>query len=181
GGLVGHRRVVFLDVDVRVCVRTRLVVEHEGVAADAGHDPGCAGRDLELAAVGRPAAVLRDRLGDDPRGRVGREMDGLRAGVLVLAAARDGDRDDVRAGALAAQVDARVLDRLARAGVRVDPLDLRVLVRVGALGHEVVDVVRPVLDGGVADLRAGQGDDLDDGDVEGVGGIDRGGAALDVV
>ena len=57
----------------------------------------------------------------------------------------------------------------------------RVLVRVGALGDEVVDVVRPVLDGRVADLRAGQRDDLDDRHVERVGGVDRRRAALDVV
>ena len=52
---------------------------------------------------------------------------------------------------------------------------------MGALGHEVVDVVRPVLDGRVADLGALLGDDLDDRHVERVGGIDRGRAALDVV
>ncbi len=108
-------------------------------------------------------------------------MDGLRARVLVLALAGDGDADDVRRGALAAQVDRRELDRLARAGVGVDPLDRAVLVRVGTLGHEVVDVVAPVLDGRVADLGAGQGDDLDDGGVEGIGRVDRGRAALDVV
>jgi hypothetical protein len=49
------------------------------------------------------------------------------------------------------------------------------------LGDEVVDVVRPVLDGRVADLRAGQGDDLDDRRMERVGRVDRGRAALDVV
>ena len=37
-GLVGHRRVVFLDVDVRVRVAAALVVEHQRVAADAGDD-----------------------------------------------------------------------------------------------------------------------------------------------
>jgi len=52
---------------------------------------------------------------------------------------------------------------------------------VGPLGDEVVDVVRPVLDGRVANLRARQGDDLDDRGMETVGRVDRGGAALDVV
>ena len=63
----------------------------------------------------------------------------------------------------------------------VDPLDARVLVRVGALGDQVVDVVRPVLDGRVADLRVGQRDDLDDRDVERVRRVDGRRAALDVV
>ena len=84
-------------------------------------------------------------------------------------------------GVLAAEVDRGELHGLARAGVGVDPLDRRVLVGVGPLRDEVVDVVRPVLDRRVADLRAGQRDDLDDGRVERVGRVDRGGAALDVV
>ena len=53
--------------------------------------------------------------------------------------------------------------------------------RVRPLGHEVVHVVRPVLDRRVADLRAGQGDDLDDRRVQRVGRVDRRRAALDVV
>ena len=52
---------------------------------------------------------------------------------------------------------------------------------VGPLRHQVVDVAAPVLDRRVADLRAGQRDHLDDGGVERVGRVDRGGAALDVV
>jgi hypothetical protein len=65
--------------------------------------------------------------------------------------------------------------------IRVDPLDRGVGMGVGPLGHEVVDVVRPVLDRGVADLRARQGDDLHDRGVERVRGVDGRSAALDVV
>ena len=54
-------------------------------------------------------------------------------------------------------------------------------VGVGPLGDEVVDVVRPVLDRGVADLRAGQRNDLHHRSVESIRGVDRGGTALDVV
>ena len=179
GGLVGHRRVVFLDVDVRVRVASADVVEHQCVAADARDDVGGARRDLELTAVGRPAAVLRHGLADDPRAGVGSQVDGLGARVLVLALAGDRHADDVGRGALAAQVDRRELDRLARAGVGVDPFDRRVLVRVGPLGHEVVDVVRPVLDRGVADLRTRQRNDLDDGHVERIGGVDGRRAVMD--
>ena len=57
----------------------------------------------------------------------------------------------------------------------------RVLVRVGALGDEVVHVVRPVLDRRVADLGLRQRDDFHDGRVERIGGVDRRRAALDVV
>ena len=79
------------------------------------------------------------------------------------------------------QVDRRVLHRQLRAEVAVDPLHRRVLVRDGALGDEVVDVVRPVLDRRVAHPRARLGDDLDDRRVQRVGRVLRGGAALDVV
>src|SRR3712207_8719123 len=50
-----------------------------------------------------------------------------------------------------------------------------------ALGDEVVDVVRPVLDGRVAHAGVLLDDDLDDRGVQRVGLVDRRGAALDVV
>ena len=83
--------------------------------------------------------------------------------------------------AVAEQPDRRVLHRQLRAEVPVDPLHRRVLVGDGALGDEVVDVVRPVLDRRVAAAAALLDDDLDDGRVQRVGRVDRRGAALDVV
>jgi hypothetical protein len=53
------------------------------------------------------------------------------------------------------QVDRRVLHRELRAEVAVDPLDGRVALGDRALGHEVEDVVRPVLHGRVADAAPG--------------------------
>ena len=91
------------------------------------------------------------------------------------------DREDLPVGALAHQVDRGVLHRQLGADVAVDPLDGRVLVGDGPLGDQVVHVVRPVLDGRVADAGARLGDDLDHGAVQRVGGVDGGGAALDVV
>src|SRR5436189_2825438 len=108
GGLVGHRRVVFLDVDVWIRVAPADVVEHQGVAADAGDDVGRARRDLQMAAVRRPATVLRDGLRDDAGAGVRGEVDGFRAGVLVLALAGDRDADDVGGRVLATEIDRRV-------------------------------------------------------------------------
>ena len=51
----------------------------------------------------------------------------------------------------------------------------------GALGDQVVDVVRPVLDGRVPAARVLLHDDLDDRAVQRVRRVDRRGAALDVV
>ncbi len=79
------------------------------------------------------------------------------------------------------QVDRRVLHRQFRAEVAVDPLHRRLFVRDSALGDEVEDVLRPVLDRRVADPRALLGDDLDHRGVQRVAGVDRRRAALDVV
>ena len=108
-------------------------------------------------------------------------VDDLAAGVLVLALAGEGDREDLAVGALAEQVDRRVLHGQLRAEVAVDPLHRRVLLGDRALGDQVEDVLGPVLDRRVADARARLGDDLDHRGVQRVGRVDRRRAALDVV
>ena len=137
--------------------------------------------DLDQAAVGGPAAAAGHRLGDDRARRVRRAVHHLGAGVLVLALAGEGDGQRLAAGVLAHQVDGRVLHRDLGADVAVDPLHRRALLAGGALGDQVVDVVRPVLDGRVAAAGALLHDDLHDRAVQRVGGVDRRGAALDVV
>jgi hypothetical protein len=82
---------------------------------------------------------------------------------------------------LAEQVDRRVLHRDLRTDVAVDPLHHGVLVGRRALGDEVVDVGRPVLDRRVSYARALLGDDLDHGGVQRVGRVDRCRAPFDVV
>ena len=108
-------------------------------------------------------------------------MDDLAARVLVLALAGERDREDLAARALAEQLDRRVLHRQLRAEVAVDPLHHGVLVGDRTLGHEVVDVVGPVLDRRVAAAAALLDDDLDDRRVQRVARVDRRRAALDVV
>src|SRR5581483_6713813 len=108
-------------------------------------------------------------------------VDHLAARVLVLPGAGEGDRQDLAVRLGAEQVDGRVLHRELRAQVAVDPLHRRALLGDGALGDQVVDVVRPVLDRRVADVGARLADDLDHRRMQRVGRVDRGGAALDVV
>ncbi len=108
-------------------------------------------------------------------------MDGLAAGVLVLALAGERDRQDLAVRTLAEQPDRRVFHRELGPQVPVDPLHGGALVGDGALGDEVVDVVRPVLDRRVAAARVLLDDDLDDRGVQRVGRVDRRGATLDVV
>src|SRR5690606_6443426 len=106
--------------------------------------------DLHQSAVGGPAAAPGHRLGDDGGGGVRRAVHHLGAGVLVLALSGEGDGQGLALGVLAHQVDRRVLHGDLGADVAVDPLHGGALVGDGTLGDQVVDVVRPVLDGRVA-------------------------------
>ena len=115
------------------------------------------------------------------RRRVRRGVDHLGAGVLVLAGTGEGHRQRLAGGALAEQVAGGVLHGDLGADVAVDPLHPAALVHGGPLGHQVVDVVGPVLDGRVADVGVLLHDDLDDRGVQRVAAVDRRGAALDVV
>src|SRR6185295_1433247 len=111
GRLVADVDVVLADADRRVGVRAALLVEQQRVADDLRLGAVRALGDLEQAAVRRAPAVLRDRLGEDVRRRVRRGVDDLAAGVLMLAVARERDREDLTMGALAHQVDRGVLHR----------------------------------------------------------------------
>ena len=108
-------------------------------------------------------------------------MDHLGAGVLVLARAGVGHREDLARRLGPDHVDGRVLHRQAGADVAVDPLHVALGLDPGPLGDQVVDVVGPVLDGRVGDPGGRLHDDLDHGRVQRVGGVHGGGAALDVV
>ena len=108
-------------------------------------------------------------------------MDDLAAGVLVLALAGEGDREDLAPGALAGHVDRRVLHGQSAAEVAVDPLHQGVFLGHGPLGHQVVDVVGPVLDGRVPATAALLDQDLDDGRVQALARVDRRGAPFDVM
>jgi len=173
--------VVLLDLHVRVGVGAGLLVEDEGVAAD--HAPGVLGARLDphQPAIAGPAPALRDRLRHDRRRGVGGGVDHLGAGVLVLALAGEGDGEHLAVRTRLHQVHGWVLHGQAGPQVAVDPLHGGVSVGDRPLGHEIEHVVGPVLDGRVTAPPAGLDDDLHDGGMEGVGGVDRRRATLDVV
>src|SRR5215210_3087270 len=181
GCLVLRVDLLLLDLDVRISVRPRVLVEKQRVALDPALGVDSALVYLEEPAVRAPARPPGDGLGGDEARSIRRGVDDLAAGVLVLAVAGVGDGEDLTPGALAEQVDSGVLHRELRAQVAVDPLDGRVLVGRAPLGNQVVGVVRPVLDGRVPDARARLRYQLDDRRMERVRGVGRGRAALDVV
>ena len=95
-------------------------------------------------------------------------MHDLAASILVLAIARKSDRQHLAARMLAHQPDGGILHGQLRAEIAVHPFHRRALIGHGALGDEVIDVLRPVLNGGVAYPRILVDDDLHDGAVQAI-------------
>src|SRR5215203_6053469 len=172
---------LLLDLDVRIRVRPRVLIQQERVALDTALGVVAALVHLQKPAVRAPARPLGDGLGGDQARSVRRGVYDLAARVLVLPIAGVGDGEDLSARALADQVHRRVLHGQLGAQVAVHPLDSGVLVGHAPLGHQVVGVVRPVLDGRVTDARPRLGDQLDHRRMQRVRGIRRGRATLDVV
>ena len=108
-------------------------------------------------------------------------MDELGAGILMLAGRGEGDREDLPVGPRFRHPHGRILHRQVAAEIAVDPFHRRGLAADGPLRDEVVDVVGPVLDRRVATAAVLLHDHLDDGRMEALGRVHRGGAALDVV
>src|SRR5215203_1945025 len=181
GCLVLGVDLLLLDLDVRIRVRPRVLVQQERVALDSALGVVAALVNLQKPAVRAPARPLGDRLGGDEARGVRRGVDDLAPRVLVLPVAGVGDGEDLTACALADQIHRRVLHGQLGAQIAVHPLDGRVLVGHAPLGDQVVGVVRPVLDSRVADAGPRFGDQLDHRRVQRVRGIRRGCTALDVV
>src|SRR5690625_6960772 len=98
-------------------------------------------RSLDQAAVGAASPAARDRLGDDRAAGVGRHVDHLGSGVLLLALAGECHRERLAASVLAHQPDGRVLHGDLGAAVAVDPSHGAAPLATGALGDLVLHVV----------------------------------------
>src|SRR5207253_3477058 len=181
GRLVADLDLRLVDLGGWIGIRARLLVQQQRVAANEGLRVLRARVDLHQPAVGGPSAILGDRLGDDVGAGVGCHVDGLAAGVLVLALAGERDAQHIALGTRLHQIDGGVLHGDLRAQVAVYPFHGRVAVGDGALGDQVVDVGGPVLHRRVAATGTALDDDLDHGRVQRVGGVDGCGAAFDVV
>ena len=155
-----------LDLHRGIGVRLALLVENECVTDDVHLAVFCLLANRHQAPVAPAAAVLGDALGEDLAGGVRRQMMHLRPGVLMHAFARVGYGDDFGVRPLSLENHCWVLHRQLRSDVAVDPFDSRVLVCDAPLGDQVVDIVRPVLDGGVAYVCTGQRNELNDGTVQ---------------
>ena len=108
-------------------------------------------------------------------------MNHLCSSILVLPLTGKGYGESLAAGVLSCQNDRWVLHGDLGSDVAIDPLHGCTLMGNCSLGYQVVNVVRPVLDCGVADPCVFLNDDLDNCAVQRVGLVDRSRAALDVV
>ena len=137
-------------------------------------------RDVHEPAISGAASADRDALGNDVAGRFIGRVDHFRAGILMLTVTGEGDGDHFAARFAAFHDHARILHRQTRADIAVDPFHLGFLMGEPALGHEVEDVVRPVLDRDVLNFRALHRDQLDHRAVQRGGIKFRRGAAFHV-
>ena len=156
-------------------------VENQGVADDVALAVGRTFFHFAQTAIAAAATVLADALGDDAALGMRGTVDHLGTGVLMLALRGKRDRQNLAAGTRLHHVDGRVLHRQMATQVAVDPLHERILIGHGPFGHQVVDVVGPVLDRRVAAATILLDDHFDHGRVQALGGVHRGGAAFDVV
>ena len=106
--------------------------------------------DLTESSVCGSAMSLRYRFRDNRRSRVWSRMDNLTTGILMLAVTRICDRENFSVSTLSDQIAGRVFHRQLRAQISVQPLHVCAFVYQSPLGHEVVHVVGPILDGCVA-------------------------------
>ncbi|CAB4561223.1 unannotated protein [freshwater metagenome] len=139
------------------------------------------GVHTDFATVPGTSATTSNRFRNNGRLRVRCHVNHFCAGVLVLPRAGKGDGQRLALCALAHKINRRVLHGYLRTQVAVDPLHRCVFVGDGTLGDQVVHVVRPVLNGRVANAGALLDDDFDYGRVQRVTLVDGSGAALDVV
>ena len=109
------------------------------------------------------------------------EVNHLRARVLILALACETQRHGAGLRVRLGEDACRILHGGFRADVAVHPFHGAALTHVGALRHQVVHVVRPVLHGGVTHTGVRLDEDLHHAGMQRVGGVDRRGAAFHVM
>src|SRR5699024_2045555 len=136
---------------------------------------------LNQATVGGTTTSAGNRLRDDVRRGVCSQVLHLRTGVLELAFASKRYGENFALSVRPHHPYRWVLHGDLGADVAIDPFHGADLFYLGALGHQVVDVVGPVLNGGVAAAATLLHDDLNDCRVQGVRLVDRCSTALYVV
>ena len=180
-GLVADVHGITADVHGRDRVGAAAVIQHQGFAAHAGlAAPGVRQHHNGGAEV-RYAAVAGNALGGNMARRVRRGVHDLGTGVQVLPGTGKRDAGELHAGTLALQNAHRV--QAARVGAEGagDPFNGAALFDPRTLGVQVVHVLGPVFNRGVAHARTLADENLHTACVQVGDVVLRGRAALDKV
>src|SRR6185295_3116664 len=96
--------------------------------------------DADQTAIGVLRLARRDALGNDPRTRVGAQMDHLGAGIGLLIVVGDGDGIKFAYRVVTAQDAGWIFPGDGRTGLHLGPADLGLFApAIAALGDEIVD------------------------------------------
>ncbi len=151
-----------------------LVAEEHGVALSVIPCILGFGHDFHQAAISVLAEAGADAFADDRALGVLADVDHLGTGIGLLAVFGKSDGVEFADGVVTLQDEARIYPGEGGTCFHLRPGDLGVFHALAALGDEVVDAAAsgfriagiPVLDGGVFDGGAGEGDQFDDGGVK---------------
>lgn len=181
GGLMLDLGGRFMDPHGWVGVGTGKWIKQERITDDRCFGSGRPASDMHEATVAGASAILTDGFRNNARGGVGSLMDHFGSGILMLACSGIGDGEDFAPGAASGQIDGWVFHRDSGTDIAVDPFHGRIFFGAGAFGDEIVDILAPVLDRGVSDMRILLDEYLDDRRMERALAVDGRGAAFDVV
>src|SRR5699024_1178791 len=181
GCFVAQGDVVVADIVVRICIRTRDAIDQQRVTLNVGVRVVRVRVHLNQATVGSTATTAGNRLRNNVGGGVWSQVLHLGTGVLELAFASECYGQYFALSVRTHHPNSWVLHGDLGADVAIDPFHGAALFYLGALGDQVVDVVGPALNDGVAAAAALLHNDLNYCGVQGVRLVNRCGTALYVV
>ena len=109
------------------------------------------------------------------------QMNHLGSGILYLMLPRNGNGNARSLCIRLCQNTGRIFHIRLRTDVSIDPLHTSVFKHLGALGHQIDDVIAPVLYGGIAAACIFMHEDFHDSRMQRILGIGRCRTALDIM
>ena len=109
------------------------------------------------------------------------KMNHLRTGILILALACEAERHGAGLRIRLGENAGRILHGCLGTNVAIDPFHGAAFTHVGTLRHQIVNVVRPVLHGGVAHAGMRLDENLHHTGMQRIGRVDRCGAAFHIM
>ena len=147
---MAHIHGIAANVHFRNGIGAGAVIQHQALAGDSRLGARGIGQHGDRAAEVGDAAVPRNGFGGDVGAGVGSSMNHFCTGVQILSGTRKSDAGKLHPGTLARQNAHGVEAGGVRAERAGHPLDGAALFHLGTLGVQVVHVLGPVLNGGVA-------------------------------